>query len=68
MFDYTLLGSIVQTPAGPGQYLEHKNGKVLVVMDWECPPVEFSGDEVFLIQKEREVNPGYPTCGCTFDE
>jgi hypothetical protein len=53
MFDYTYLGSIVITPGGSGWYLEHKNGKVLVVMDHNCQPVEFDASEVFL--KESEV-------------
>jgi hypothetical protein len=49
MFDYSFTGAFVETPGGIGQYLDHTaDGKVLVVMDWDCPPVEFSGDEVYL--------------------
>ena len=47
MFDYSFTGAFVETPGGIGQYLDHKNGKVLVVMDWDCPPVEYDGDEVY---------------------
>lgn len=49
MFDYTFLGENVMTPNGIGRFLEHKHGKVLVVMDRETPPVEFKASEVYLI-------------------
>lgn len=49
MFDYTFLGEEVRTPGGIGRFLEYENGKVLVVMDYETPPVEFEASDVYLI-------------------
>jgi hypothetical protein len=48
MFDYDSLGAIVYTLMGQGRFLQHKNGKVLVVMDIEEPPVEFDASEVWI--------------------
>jgi hypothetical protein len=48
MYDYTYIGDIVHTPCGYGRYLDHKNGKVLVMFDFDCQPVEFDGDVVRL--------------------
>jgi hypothetical protein len=48
IYDYADLGGEVLTPQGIGRYLRRKNGKVLVVMDWDCPPVEYDGDEVYI--------------------
>lgn len=45
MFDYSFTGAFVETPGGIGQYLDHTaDGKVLVVFDYETPPVEYDGD------------------------
>ena len=49
MFDYSFLGAEVRVPDGFGRYLGHKNGKVLVVMDHETPPVEFDASQVYLM-------------------
>jgi hypothetical protein len=48
MYEIADLGGEVLTPQGIGRYLRRKNGKVLVVMDWDCPPVEYGGDEVYI--------------------
>jgi hypothetical protein len=48
MYDYSNLGEFVRTPCGWGRFMQHKNGKVLVMMDWETPPVEFDASEVRL--------------------
>jgi len=48
MFDYSFTGAFVETPGGIGQYLDHTaDGKVLVVFDYDLPPVEYDGDEVY---------------------
>lgn len=49
MHDYSFLGENIMTPCGVGRFLEYENGKVLVVMDYETPPVEFKASDVYLI-------------------
>lgn len=48
MYDYSNLGDLVRTPCGWGRYLTHNNGIVIVMMDWDCQPVEFDSSEVYL--------------------
>lgn len=50
MYDYTFLGGDVNTPLGPGRYLEHtSSGTVIVVLDYDTPPTELDGDKVFIV-------------------
>lgn len=49
MYDYSNLGDFVHTPLGWGRYMSHKNGKVLVMIDWEEQPVKFEVSEVYLV-------------------
>lgn len=50
-YDYGLAGTLVRTPGGIAQYLDHisHENTVLVIFDYETPPVEYPADQVFLI-------------------